>query len=86
MRTADLATTKIMWNSVISTPNAKYMFADVKHFYLGTPLDRFEYTRMPMHMIPQEFIDLFGLAENLKTTMFLWKSNKGYMGSYKMTS
>ncbi len=40
-RTIDLTTTKIMWNSMISTPDTKYMCADVKHFYLGTPLDRF---------------------------------------------
>ena len=31
-RTADLTTTKIMWNSVISTRNARYMCADVKNF------------------------------------------------------
>ena len=38
-RTADLTTTKLMWNSVISTPEAKYMCADIKSFYLETPLD-----------------------------------------------
>ncbi len=42
-RTADLQTTKIMWNSVISTPNTRYMCADAKNLYLCTPLKRYEY-------------------------------------------
>ena len=42
-RTADLTTSKVMWKSAISTPGAKYACADVKNFYLVTPLDRFEY-------------------------------------------
>ena len=53
-RTADLTTTKIMWNIVISTPAASYMCADGKNFYLCTPLGRFECTRMPINLIPQE--------------------------------
>ena len=31
-RTADITTSKVMWNSVISTPGAKYVCADVKTF------------------------------------------------------
>ena len=31
-RTADLTTSKVMWNIVISTPGAKYACADVKNF------------------------------------------------------
>ena len=41
-RMADLTTTKILWNSVISTPHARYLCLDIKNFYLGTPMDRFE--------------------------------------------
>ena len=36
-RTADLTTSKVMWNSVISTPGARYACAYVKNFYLCTP-------------------------------------------------
>jgi hypothetical protein len=35
-RTADMVTSKILWNSVLSTPGAKYCCADVKNFYLET--------------------------------------------------
>ncbi len=38
-RTADMTTSKILWNSVLSTPGAKYCCADVKNFYLETPMD-----------------------------------------------
>ena len=38
-RTADLTTTKLLWNSVLSTKDAKYMFIDIKNMYLATPLD-----------------------------------------------
>ena len=50
-RTADLTTSKITWNSVLSTKNAKYMCIDIKN-YLFTPLDRFEYMRIPLSMFP----------------------------------
>jgi hypothetical protein len=34
--TADLTTVKLLINSVISTPGARYMTIDIKDFYLGT--------------------------------------------------
>jgi hypothetical protein len=39
---ADLTTSKCLWNSTISTEGANYMCLDVKNFYLGTPRDSFE--------------------------------------------
>ena len=36
-QTADLTTVKTHLNSVISTPNGRYMTGDLKDFYLGTP-------------------------------------------------
>jgi hypothetical protein len=37
--TADLLTVKLMFNSVISMPNAKFMTIDIKDFYLMIPMD-----------------------------------------------
>ena len=54
-RTEYLSSTKIMWNSVISTLDAKYMCVDIKNMYLATPLDKFEYMKMPIEIIPNEF-------------------------------
>ncbi len=42
-RTVDFTTSEIIWNSVASTLDARYMCRDVKGFYLCTPLDRYEY-------------------------------------------
>ena len=65
-RTADLTTSKVMWNSVISTPGARYVTTDVKNFYLGTPLDRPEYMKMKIELFPQEFIDEYDLLPKVK--------------------
>ena len=53
VRTADLDTAKLHWNSVISTPGAKYMCLDIKNFYLTAKLDYFEYMRMPLSLFPK---------------------------------
>jgi hypothetical protein len=36
-RTAGLATAKILINSIISTPNAKFLVININNFYLNTP-------------------------------------------------
>jgi hypothetical protein len=41
--TADLSTVKLLLNSVISTPGARFATFDLKDFYLGTPMMRKEY-------------------------------------------
>ena len=51
-RTADLCTSKLLWNSVLSTPDAKYMCLDIKNYYLTAALDYFEYMRMPLELFP----------------------------------
>ncbi len=51
-KAADLTTSKLMWNSVLSTKGAKYMCLDIKNFYLTAPLDRFEYMKMPISLFP----------------------------------
>ena len=49
--TCDLPTIKLLSNSVISTPGAKYFTLDISNYYLGTPMERPEYTRMPIKLI-----------------------------------
>ena len=59
--TADLITTKLLWNSVISTPGAKYACIDIKNMYLQTPMDCKEYMRIPINLIPPDFIEEYQL-------------------------
>jgi hypothetical protein len=47
--TPNMVSAKKMWNSVISTPGAKFGGADIKNMYLKTPLDQYEY----MQVAPQ---------------------------------
>ena len=54
--TSNLTTIKIHLNSVVSTPGAKYDTADISNFYLGTPLDTFEYMRINIRDIPDKII------------------------------
>ena len=59
--TADLPLIKMLWNSVLSTPAAKYFTMDISNFYLATPMDHPEYMRLPMKIMPQEIIDKYNL-------------------------
>ena len=79
-QTADLTTTKTMWNSGISTPGARYMCADVKIFSLCTPLERSEYMRIPINLIPQEFIELYDLAPKVKNEYLYIEIQQGMYG------
>ena len=56
-RTADLTTSKLLWNSVISTDDARLAALDVGNFYLETPLERYEYMRLPLKHFPQHTLD-----------------------------
>lgn len=41
--TCGLPNIKLLWNSVLSTPGAKYFTMDISNFYLGSPLAKPEY-------------------------------------------
>jgi hypothetical protein len=59
--TADLLTIKILLNSIISTPNAKFMTMDIKDFYLNTPMARYEYMQLRLSDIPEDVITHYKL-------------------------
>ena len=79
-RTSDLTTSKIMWNSVISTPGARFMTGDTSNFYLATPLEKFQYLRIPIELIPQEFIDLYQLQDKVKNGFVYCEIIRGMYG------
>jgi hypothetical protein len=49
-----------MWNSVLSTQGAKYIFLGIKNFYLSAPLDRFEYM-IPFALFQRWIIEQYDL-------------------------
>ena len=78
--TSDLPTIKMLWNSVLSTPGAKYFTLDISNFYLGTPMDRPEYMRIPFKIIPQEIIDKYKLNDIEEKGWVYIKIVKGMYG------
>jgi hypothetical protein len=65
-KTADLITSKLMWNSVLSTKGAKYMCLDIKNFYLTAPLDRYEYMKMLISLFPSWTREKYNLDTHAK--------------------
>jgi hypothetical protein len=60
--TADITTFKILINSTLSTKDAAMMMMDIKYYYLGTPLPRFEYMKMVLSRFPEEIIQKYNLS------------------------
>ena len=60
-RAADLTTSKVMWNSVLSTKYAKYMTIDIKNIFPTAPLEKTEYMKMPVSVSPQHVMDQYDL-------------------------
>jgi hypothetical protein len=60
--TADITTFKILINSTLSTKDAAMMMMDIKNYYLGTPLPRFEYMKMLLSRFPKEIVQKYNLS------------------------
>jgi hypothetical protein len=61
--TADLLTVKLLINSVISTPGARFFTMDITNFYLGTPMTRYEYTQLKLSNMPEDVIAHYHLLD-----------------------
>jgi hypothetical protein len=79
-RTADLTTSKLMLNSVLSTPGAKYMCLDIKNFYLTAPLDRFEYMKMPIGLFPTWIDKQYNLSKHVLNGFVYLKMRRAMWG------
>ena len=53
---ASLTTLKLLLNIIISTLNSRFMTMDIKNYYYGSPMSRYEYMRIHMELIPDEVI------------------------------
>ena len=63
MKDADMTTFKILVNSTLSTPGARWLGLDVKNYYLGTPMDDYEYMFIPITSIPDQIIAHYKLRD-----------------------
>ena len=55
-KSAGLETIKIHWNSVLSTPKARYMTMNISNIYLNKKLPEPEYMRIHVSLIPDEIM------------------------------
>ena len=78
--TAELATVKLHLNSVISVVNSSYMTIDIKYYYFGTPMNRYEYMRIPVKHIPQDIMDQYNLHDLIENSHVLVEIRKGMYG------
>jgi len=64
-KTANIVTAKLLFNSVVSTPNGCCMIGDLKYFYLGTPMQPRDYAYMwiPVAMLPTDIMDNYQLHD-----------------------
>jgi hypothetical protein len=79
--TAEMLAAKILFNSVVSTPGAKFMTMDVSNFYLMTPLKRPEYIRVRLVDLPDEIINEYKLPDKVtKNGSIYLEVTKGMYG------
>jgi hypothetical protein len=78
--TANLETIKILLNSTVSTLNAKMLTANIESFYVGTPMDCYEYMRIPAKDIPADIMEQYNLAPLVHNSHVLTEIRKGMYG------
>jgi hypothetical protein len=54
---------KLLLNSMISTPGAKFMSLDISNFYLMAPMTRYKYVRMNLSDFPEDIIEEYKLRD-----------------------
>ena len=87
--TSEIQTANLIFNSTISTKVGQFMCIDLKDFYLGTPMNRYEYMWINMANIPQDIIDQYGLtakAVNGKLLVEIWKGMYGLKQAVRISN
>ncbi len=75
-----MVSSKILWNSVISTKDAHFAGADIKNMYLETPLDRYEHMKMPLEIFPADIIKYYKLMDKVLDGYVYMEIRKGMYG------
>lgn len=69
---ASMDTTKIHLNSVISTPGARYVAANIGNFYTNSKLPSPEYIRVHINDIPEEIIKEYNITKYSKRDRWVY--------------
>ena len=79
-KNARLTIIKLLLKSVVSSAGAKFITADVNIFYLNTPMDEPEYTKIPVRLIPDEIKVEYKVGEFEHAGYMYLQINKGMYG------
>jgi hypothetical protein len=79
-RTADLTTSIILFNSVVSTKGARFMVINLKNFYLETPMTEYEYMRIRVGNLPPGIIEEYNLQDKIHHGAVYVEIRKGMYG------
>ena len=75
-----MTTAKLLFNSVISTPGARFLTLDLKNFYLKTPLPTARYMKMKLDILPEEIIAKYNLRNIVHNGWVYIKIKRGMYG------
>ena len=66
---------------MVSTPGARFLLAEIKHFYLNIILQDPDFMRIPLKIFPQEIIDAYNLTEMVYNQGWIYmRIEKGFYG------
>jgi hypothetical protein len=68
--TADILAIKLLFKSIISMPNAKFMTINIKDFYLMAPTDCYKYFRVKLELFPQDIINKYAFHDKVDSYVF----------------
>ena len=78
--TASLKLVKIVLNSVLSCPGARFACFDIEKNHPGTPMESPEYIHIKIDDILQEYVDEYNLNDFAKDGWTYFKITKGVYG------
>ena len=78
---ANLLEAKLIFNSVISTANAKFFTMDIKDFFLSSTMPKKEYMKMHLTEIPEDIINRYNMRDIQDKNGYVhFQINKGMYG------
>ena len=74
--TTDLVTMKLLLNSILSIPEAKFMTIDIKNFYLEIELREKQYMFLLVELVPDKIITHYKLQDKIHNGKIYMQINK----------
>lgn len=63
---------KMVFNSIVSTPDAKFIIINISNTYLNTPLQKYQYMQFAISMVHQEVIDHYNLQNTVTEDRWIY--------------